>query len=85
MTILEYLNYMNEKETWKKLYIPENPEKGGKKNNFIIKNAALLLILLPWIYLDFYKFKLINLIEKLLDNIFGPKMLEECENGKTPY
>lgn len=32
MTILEYLNYMNEKETGKKLYVPENPEKGGKKN-----------------------------------------------------
>lgn len=31
--------------------------------NFIIKNAALLLILLPWIYLAFYKFQLINLIE----------------------
>ena len=52
---------------------------------FLVKYFAILFILLPWIYLAFYKLNIGKVFEESLFFLFGEPT---CENGRTeknPY
>ena len=52
---------------------------------FLVKYFAILFILLPWIYLAFYKLNIWKVFEETLFFLFGEPT---CENGRTeknPY
>ena len=51
----------------------------------LMKYLFLIILLSPWIYMIFFKFEAVSMLEASMEAIFGPGKEYECQNPKTPY